>query len=90
MKGGDKLTLVVACGQHSLICGAGAHVPYLTSVVQEDILINHVILIIKVNDVNLRMRGEHTAEERVLTVDQRASLTDIYFNITINDLSNAY
>lgn len=47
------LTFVVAGGKHSLICRTGANVPYLPSLVQKDILINDVILIIKVNDVDL-------------------------------------
>ncbi len=55
------LTFVIAGGEHSLICRTGADVPYLPSLVQKDILINDVILIIKVNDVDLqkqRQRGE--------------------------------
>ncbi len=57
----NVLTFVIAGGEHSLICRTGADVPYLPSLVQKDILINDVILIIKVNDVDLqkqRQRGE--------------------------------
>jgi len=55
------LTPVVAGGKHSLIRRTGANVPYLSSLVQKDILINDVILIIKVNDVDLK---EKHREER--------------------------
>jgi len=48
------LTFGVAGAEHSLICGTGANVPYLPSLVQEDVLINVVILVIKVNDVDLQ------------------------------------
>ncbi len=53
---------------------------------QEDALINDIILIIKVNDVNLQKRKKHSAEESVLAAVQRAgtSLVDIYFNMTVN------
>lgn len=47
------LTFVIAGGKHGLICWTGANVPYLPGLVQKDILINDVILIIKVNDVDL-------------------------------------
>lgn len=50
------LTFVVAGGEHSLVCRTGANVPYLPSLVQKDSLINDVILIIKVNDVDLEER----------------------------------
>ena len=56
------LTFVIAGGKHSLICRTGANVPYLPSLVQKDILINDVILIIKVNDVDLE--GEKQKEKR--------------------------
>lgn len=52
------LTFVIAGGKHSLICRTGANVPYLPSLVQKDILINDVILIIKVNDVDLVRKAE--------------------------------
>lgn len=52
------LTFVVAGGEHSLVCRTGANVPYLPSLVQKDSLINDVILIIKVNDVDLKEPGE--------------------------------
>lgn len=52
------LTFVVAGGKHSLVCRTGANVPYLPSLVQKDSLINDVILIIKVNDVDLKERRE--------------------------------
>lgn len=52
------LTFVVAGGKHSLVCRTGANVPYLPSLVQQDSLINDVILIIKVNDVDLKERRE--------------------------------
>lgn len=52
------LTFVVAGGKHSLVCRTGANVPYLPSLVQKDRLINDVILIIKVNDVDLKERRE--------------------------------
>lgn len=56
------LTFVIAGGKHSLICRTGANVPYLPSLVQKDILINDVILIIKVNDVNLQEKREQRGE----------------------------
>lgn len=40
--------------------------PYLPSLVQKDILINDVILIIKVNDVNLKEKQRQRGEGRVL------------------------
>lgn len=48
------LTFVIAGGKHSFICRTGCNVPYLPRLVQKDILIYDVILIIKVNDVNLK------------------------------------
>lgn len=57
------LTFVIAGGKHSLICRTGANVPYLPSLVQKDILINDVILIIKVNDVDLEGGGSRKREE---------------------------
>lgn len=50
------LTFVVAGGEHRFICWTGCNVPYLPRLVQKDILIDDVILIIKVNDVNLKDR----------------------------------
>lgn len=48
------LTFVIAGGKHCFICRTGCNVPYLPRLVQKDILIYDVILIIKVNDVNLK------------------------------------
>lgn len=56
------LTFVIAGGKHSLICRTGANVPYLSSLVQKDILINDVILIIKVNDVDLKEKQKQRGE----------------------------
>jgi len=56
VRGRYGLTLVVAGGQHCLVCRAAADVPYLTSIMQEHALINQIILIIKINDVNLQKR----------------------------------
>lgn len=58
------LTFVVAGGKHSLVCRTGANVPYLPSLVQKDSLINDVILIIKVNDVDLEERREPERRKR--------------------------
>lgn len=61
------LTFVIAGGKHSLIRRTGANVPYLPSLVQKDVLINDVVLIIKVNDVNLKekqKKKKHREERR--------------------------
>lgn len=50
----NGLTFVVAGGKHSFIRRTGCNVPYLPRLVQKDILIYNVILIVKVNDVNLK------------------------------------
>lgn len=57
------LTFVIAGGKHSLICRTGADVPYLPSLVQKDVLINDVILIIKVNDVDLKEKQRCAEDE---------------------------
>lgn len=48
------LTFVIAGGKHGFICRTGCNLPYLPRMVQKDILVYDVILIIKVNDVNLK------------------------------------
>lgn len=48
------LTFVITGGKHSFICRTGCNVPYLPRLVQKDIFIYDVILIVKVNDVNLK------------------------------------
>lgn len=57
------LTFVIAGGKYSLICRTGADVPYLPSLVQKDVLINDVILIIKVNDVDLKEKQRCAEDE---------------------------
>lgn len=57
-----SLTFVVAGRQHGFICRTGADVPYLPCLVQQDALTNDVILIIKVNDVDL-WEGERRREK---------------------------
>lgn len=57
------LTFVIAGGKHSFICRTGCNVPYLPRLVQKDILIYDVILIIKVNDVNLKNKKKQRWRE---------------------------
>lgn len=71
------LTFVIAGGKHSLICRTGADVPYLPSLVQKDVLINDVILIIKVNDVDLKEKqrcAEDEAEKHPVHLQFKAPL----------------
>lgn len=57
------LTFVVAGGEHRFICWTGCNVPYLPRLVQKDVLIDDVILIIKVNDVNLKDKKNQRQSE---------------------------
>lgn len=57
------LTFVIAGGKHSFICRTGCNLPYLPRLVQKDILIYDVILIIKINDVNLKDKKRQTQRE---------------------------
>lgn len=70
----EELTFVIAGGKYSLICGTGANVPYLPSLVQKDILINDVILIIKVNYVNLK---EKQRERHLLRMSYNSVCTSM-------------
>lgn len=61
------LTLVVAGGQHSLVCRAGTNVPDLTRLMEEHIFIYNVILIIKVYDVDLQTQGKRMSEPHTVS-----------------------
>lgn len=50
------LTSVVAGGQHPFVCRAGANVPDLTCLVEEDVFIDDVVFIVKIYDVDLQMQ----------------------------------
>lgn len=57
------LTFVIAGGKNSFIGRTCCNVPYLPRLVQKDILIYDVILIIKVNDVNLKGKKKQSQGE---------------------------
>lgn len=67
------LTIVIAGGKHSFICRTGCNVPYLPRLVQKDILIYDVILVIKVNDVNLKKSRDRESYKKV-----KLSLKQLY------------
>lgn len=76
------LTFVIAGGQNSFICRTGRDVPYLPGLVQKHILIDDVILVIKVNDVNLKgknkqRQGEAREDEAELKTTETQSMSSL-------------
>lgn len=53
-----RLTFVEACSKDSLICWTGTNVPYFPRLVENNILIDDIVFIIKVYDVDLKEKKE--------------------------------